>query len=499
MSLTADEQAAYLERHGMALAEYHTERLDNLLWDERASEAERMFDLVDPGWQANAKARIALIREQKNGVMDLINAVPASLAKGPGLAYARFKYRDVTGSDESAAAYMLELSGSASSLGRPEKWSGKRLDYARMWMREGRLKEAYALASQHRLKPEGDDYAELEWLSGYLALKIGDASRALDHFHAFRRAVATPISLGRAGYWEGRALEAMGAKTDAMAAYADGARYQSSFYGLLAAEKAGLPFDESLLGRETVADWQGAPFLKNDVVQASFLLYRAGEEDLAERFIRHYAESVGAETWAQIAQMYLDIGDPHIALSMAKFAADRGVTLPRPYFPVTKLAEDKLVVPSALALSIARRESEFNPGVVSPVGARGLMQVMPATASAMAGRLGLAYDEPKLLTDPDYNLALGAAYLDVLIEEFGDNYVLVAAGYNAGPGRPRRWIEQFGDPRTGKIDVVDWIEHVPFDETRNYIMRVLESYVVYDARLNGKTGPVRLTALMTAS
>jgi soluble lytic murein transglycosylase len=183
---------------------------------------------------------------------------------------------------------------------------------------------------------------------------------------------------------------------------------------------------------------------------------------------------------------------------MAKFAADRGVTLPRPYFPVTALAEDKLVVPTALALAIARRESEFNPTVVSSAGARGLMQVMPATAAKMAAHIGVNYEEAKLLTDPDYNLSLGAAYLDVLIKEFGPNYILVTAGYNAGPGRPRRWVTEFGDPRSG-ADPIDWIEHVPFDETRNYIMRVIESYVVYQARLEGLSGPVNMTTLLTAS
>jgi len=498
MSLSPDEQAAYLARYGAALADHHTTRLDNLLWNARATEAGRMLDLVDKDWQASANARIALIKGQDNGVNDLIKAVPASMSKGAGLAYARFVYRDVKDNDQGAAELMLERSSSASSLGRPEMWAGKRLAFARMWMRAGKLSDAYALASQHRMKAEGSDYAELEWLSGYLALKLGDPSRALDHFGAFRRAVATPISLGRAGYWEGRALEAMGAKADAIAAYTDGARYQSSFYGQMAAEKAGLPFDPALLGNEQVPDWRGAPFLQNNVVQAAVLLHKAGDEDLAERFARHYAEGVGADTWAQMAQMFLDIGDPHIALSMAKFAADRGVTLPRPYFPVTSLADDKLVVSTPLALAIARRESEFNPGVVSSAGARGLMQVMPATAAKMAAHLGVNYEEAKLLTDPDYNLSLGAAYLDVLIKEFGPNYILVTAGYNAGPGRPRRWVTEFGDPRSG-ADPIDWIEHVPFDETRNYIMRVIESYVVYQARLEGVSGPMNMTSLLTAS
>jgi soluble lytic murein transglycosylase len=166
------------------------------------------------------------------------------------------------------------------------------------------------------------------------------------------------------------------------------------------------------------------------------------------------------------------------------------------YFPLHPLAEMEIPVAPELALSIARRESEFREDAGSPVGALGMMQLMPATAEEVAGELSLPYSRNRLITDWRYNVTLGARYLDFLREEFGDSPVMIAAGYNAGPSRPSTWMAERGDPRKGEVDVVDWIEHIPFTETRNYVMRVTESIPVYRARLTGQGGPVRFTALL---
>ncbi len=172
------------------------------------------------------------------------------------------------------------------------------------------------------------------------------------------------------------------------------------------------------------------------------------------------------------------------------------MVVPEAYFAEVDLGLAHSPVPLELALAIARRESEFNEEVVSPVGARGLMQLMPGTARLMADKLGEEYDLAALTADPAYNARLGTAYLEKLIEEFGQAITLVSAGYNAGPGRPRQWIERFGDPRADDIDPVDWIEHIPFTETRNYVMRVAEAMVIYRARLAGAPQPIRLTDLL---
>lgn len=491
LSFEPGDDDRLLQQFPKLLAKHHTARLDMLLWEGRFTEAQRLMPRVSEDWQKLATARIALRRNQ-DGVDGLLAQVPKALADDPGLAWDRYQWRKKRGLD-SAVTLMDERSASAASLGRPDVWARDRRWAARDLMRDGKAKAAYRLASRHRLS-SGSDFADLEWLSGYIALRyLKDPKLAHDHFVRFRQAVDTPISLGRAGYWEGRSLEAMGKPVDALAAYEFGAEFQTSFYGLLAAERAALPMDPALMGQERYPDWRKAAFLKSSVLQAAQLLQKAGERDLAERFMRHLCESLDATQMGQLADMALDLHEPHIALSIAKFAADQGIVLNRPYYPVTSLAKMKLPVPVELALSIARRESEFDPVVISHAGARGLMQLMPATAKAMAAEIGEAYAQSRLTSDPDYNARLGSRYLAKMINRFGDNPMLVAAAYNAGPSRPDRWIRDYGDPRDPNIDPVDWIETIPFDETRNYIMRVTESLPVYRARLHGKTEPIRLT------
>jgi soluble lytic murein transglycosylase len=364
---------------------------------------------------------------------------------------------------------------------------------ARWAIREDRPRDAYRIAARHGLS-EGSTYAELEWLAGYVALtRLDDAETALRHFQRFRVAVSSPISMGRAGYWEGRAEEALGNAEGAAQAYAFGAENQTSFYGLLAAERAGVPMDPALTGTTQYPDWKTAAFASSSVFRAAVLLYDAGESALAERFLAHIAESQDATGVGQLVDFALSLNEPHIALMIAKRAAESGIVVIKGYYPLVSLGVTDPRVPLELALSIARRESEFDPGVMSSVGARGLMQVMPRTAQEVASRLSIDFDDGRLLTDPVYNATIGKAYLAQLIESFGHNFVLVSAAYNAGPSRPIRWMSERGDPRSGDIDVVEWIESIPFTETRNYVMRVMESLPVYRARLTGQVQPIRLS------
>jgi soluble lytic murein transglycosylase len=194
-----------------------------------------------------------------------------------------------------------------------------------------------------------------------------------------------------------------------------------------------------------------------------------------------------------MADMALDWGEPHLALLVAKAAAERGLILPAAYYPVPDFVPDDLAVSRALALAITRRESEFDPAARSAADARGLMQLLPGTAKLMANKLGVEHEVDKLLTDPAYNVTMGSAYLAEMVEKFGPSIALIASGYNAGPKRPERWMTEFGDPRSPDVDVVDWVESIPFDETRTYVMRVAEGVVIYRAKLKGEAGPVKIT------
>ncbi|PIE15058.1 MAG: hypothetical protein CSA68_08875 [Rhodobacterales bacterium] len=492
LGLSQSEFTAYSTKYPELLAPHHTARLDMLLWRGRFTDAQRMFDLVGPDWQALAEARIALRRSAKN-VDSLIAAVPEQLQSDPGLAYERFLWRLRKGRTESAIALLLAQSKSAQTLGEPLRWANQRRALARQMMRAGDGALAYRIASSHHLG-EGSDYADLEWLSGYLALRyLQDPKAALAHFHSFRVAVKTPISLGRAAYWEGRAYEAMNDTESARASYAYGAEYQTSFYGLLAAERAGLPMDAALTGSETFPDWRKARFMSSSVLYAALILHQSGQSALSKRFFLQVAETLNRVELGQLADLAFFLDEPHLALMIAKQGAKRQLVLHRAYYPLHDLAREKLPVLPELALAIARRESEFNPLVQSGVGAKGLMQLMPKTAKSVAEDLGLDYDKARLLSDWHYNAQLGSRYLADLRNEFGPSPILISVGYNAGPSRVRSWVSRFGDPRSAGVDVVDWIEHIPFRETRNYVMRVSESLPIYRARLSGKTPPLSLS------
>jgi soluble lytic murein transglycosylase len=489
----AAEQAAITGLYGPILVIGHELRLDRLLWDgEGGDTVERMLRLVSSDWQAVARARMAL-RDDAANASALVDAVPPSLADDPGLSFERFAWRMRKDRTDDALAMILDRSTSAERLGNPAAWADRRASFARGLLRDGRAAEAYRVASSHFLT-EGADYADLEFLAGFIALRrLDDPQTALAHFRRLEAAVTTPISLSRALYWQGRALEATGDPA-AASAFGAAARHQTAYYGLLAAERLDLSLSPELLATTTPADWRGAGFAASSVFGAARLLRQAGDETLAKRFALHLAEGLDAGGLAALAAWAEEAGDPHIALLIAKQAAERGVILPAAYFPIPAMVPDGLPVSRALALAVARRESEFNPAVVSPAGAMGLMQVMPGTARMMAETTGLAFSPGRLTADPAYNVAKGAAYLRVLIDEFGPSVALVAAGYNAGPGRPRRWIEQQGDPRDPDTDIVDWVEMIPFTETRTYVMRVAESVVIYRARLKGEAGPVRISA-----
>jgi len=493
LPFAANEEQALIDLAPEAVGFVHELRLDTLLWEGRTREAERMLPRVSKDLQALARARIALQAESK-GVTGLIEAVPKAQAGDPGLAYDRFIWRMKKDLYDEALELILERSKSAETLGRPEAWAERRAVLARYLMRTSDPKDAYRVAANHHLPTDSgaSAYADLEFLAGFIALRrLNDPVTAEQHFQHLLAGVSTPISLARAHYWIGRAQEAAG--KDGSASYKAAAAHQTAFYGLLAAERLGLTLDAGLIARPATPDWRDAKFTQSSVLAAVELLRQAGDRTLAKRFLLHLGESQDATGLAQMADMTLAWGEPHLAVLIAKQAAERGLILPHAYYPVPDFVPDGLKVSRALALSISRRESEFDPAARSSADARGLMQVLPGTAKHMAEKLGKTFDASKLISDPAYNVTMGSAYLAEMAEEFGPSIALIASGYNAGPGRPRRWMAEFGDPRRPDVDVVDWIETIPFAETRTYVMRVAEGVVIYRAKLKGAVGPVRIT------
>ncbi|WP_394180247.1 lytic transglycosylase domain-containing protein [Yoonia maritima] len=493
LGLTDDGQDALMSAFSDVLAPYHVARTDAMLWRSRRTDATRMLPLLESDQRALAEARIGYIAGKRN-MLPLYEAVPASLREDPGFAYDRYNWRAQRGDWTDAVAMLRERSTSRAALGDPFRWAGWRRVLARWEMREGRAEQAYLIASRHYLD-EGAFYADLEWLSGYLALTyLGDPSRALEHFEKASAAVSGPISSSRMQYWMGRTHAVMNNADLATLSYGAAAAHQTAFYGLLAAEKLGRPLDPFLVG--TDVEWKGALVFERELTKVAFMLLAGGERGAAVTFFAELGKTLSPVELAQ-AGAYLDhLNEQYYTLLLGKTAVTRGIVIPSLYYPIHDLAEMDLPVDPALALSIARRESEFNTTIGSPVGALGLMQLMPGTAEEVAGLLDMPYSRGRLTNDWRYNATLGSQYLAGLQEQFGPTPVMIAAGYNAGPGRPRTWMEERGDPRLREMDVIDWIEHIPFRETRNYVMRVTESLPIYEARLTGKTGPIAFTDLL---
>ncbi|WP_425083555.1 transglycosylase SLT domain-containing protein [Ruegeria profundi] len=502
MPMGSGLQKDYLENFGKLLKPHHTARLDRMLWDNHLVSAGRMLPLVSADQRKLAEARIAL-QKREPGVDGKISAVPKALAGSPGLAFDRFVWRDKKELDDSAIDLMLARSTGPDALGEPDKWAEGRRRLARLEMRQGSASRAYEVAANHHMTPEmGYGYADLEWLAGFLALrKLNDPATAVRHFQNFEAAVKSPISRGRAGYWLGRAYAAQGDAEKAYDAYAMGADYQTSFYGILAAEQIGRPFDSTLANPPRAAHWRQAEFANSSVLEAGLLLLKAGEDNLSERFLTHLVESLDSAQANQLGDLVIELKEPHLAVMIAKRAATTGTVLPAAYYPVHPVADIGLPMAKEMTLAIARRESEFDPVVISGAGARGLMQVMPATAKLVAQELGIlsGHKTGRLTADWEYNAKLGANYLSSLAADFNGNVVMMSAGYNAGPRRPISWMERYGDPRAGEVDVVDWIETIPFSETRNYVMRVTESLPVYRARLGKPALPVPFSQELTGS
>ncbi|MDA9207542.1 lytic transglycosylase domain-containing protein [Octadecabacter sp.] len=503
-ALTNDGHRALVNAYPDVIEPHHTTRADMLLWRWRTSDAANVLPLLDEGEQALVRARTAYI-SRSGDISNRLSTVPDRLRGDPGLTYDRFNWLADKGDWTDASELLLATSTSADALGVPWRWGSWRRILARWQMREGNIDRAYALAADHFIAPDETNYADLEWVAGYLALTyLGDYARALTHFQNFDGAVSSPISKGRAGYWIGRTQEKLGNGAAAIAAYQAAARHQTSFYGLLSAEHLGLTLNPDIVGGENFGDWKTSTLLQNPRVQAGLSLLEAGQRGAAVLFIRDAALEMSRQQVGQLGQMLMDIQEPFYAVLAAKSAARNGVLVQDVYFPIHPMADLDLPVEPALALAIARQESEFRTDAGSSVGALGLMQLMPATAQEVAGWVDLPYNRGRLTTDWEYNAALGSEYLAYLTREFGDTPVMIAAGYNAGPSRPKQWMDERGDPRRDftnpdPVDVVDWIEHIPFRETRNYVMRVTEGIPVYRARLTGQIGPVAFTDILVGA
>jgi len=475
------DEKNFLARHSTSIRpEDNEKRLDRLLWDGQNEAARRMLPLVSTDWRNLGEARLALAGLAPNA--EIVAArVPTKLRADPGLIYQELRWRT---RKEMVAAAVQILLAQPGDLIRPAAWWAERQTIARRVLATGNAALAYRIAEQHGLI-EGNAYSEAEFLLGYIALRyMENPSLAFDHFSRILGRVSTPYAKARAGYWAARAAEAQAKPELAAKWYAAAADHMVTFYGQLAAHRLGNEAPPQPVPEPVPDPAELARFNQNELVRATRIFLELGYRDQSKAFLLHLADNATTPTqFAMLATLAETNGRTDLAIAVAKRAIAAGTPLMVHGYPVAAVPSGGTVERSLL-FAITRQESAFDREAVSRAGARGLMQLMPATANAVSDKMNLPFSAERLTADGIYNVLLGRAYLETLIDDFGGSYALAIAGYNAGPGRVRQWLREYGDPRGGNVDMVDWIENIPISETRNYVQHVLENLQIY----RGQTG-----------
>jgi soluble lytic murein transglycosylase len=406
--------------------------------------------------------------------------------------FARAEERRRANDFAAAAQIFFEAPRDFAALVDADAWWKEARVVVRGLLDRGDAKTAYRVAT-HLGAPDHENYkADQQFTAGWIALRfLKEASLAARHFKTMESISRHPTTLARTFYWQGRAAETLGDRAAARTAYEKAARFSASYYGQLGRARLGLrelslnrPVEPSAADR--------AQFAKLEPIRALRLLYAAGAPDLTVPFYTGLSERLKDEAaLLLLAAVAYEQRDARGMVLVGRGAQEHGVlidTIAFPLFGIPDHPKDEPPVDRSVVYAIARQESQFTQSAVSSANAYGLMQVIAPTARAIAKRIGIAFDSTRLKSDPAYNARLGAAELGNLLHTFNGSYVLAFVGYNAGPGRAREWTQKYGDPRDPKVDPVDWVERVPFSETRYYIQRVMENLQVYRVLFGDQAG-----------
>jgi soluble lytic murein transglycosylase len=464
----------------------HKARMDLLLYGSEHEAALRAAKRLGANQVALAKARIAAYRKAPN-TRALLEAVPRELHGDPGFVFSRIQLLRREEKFTEAAQLMMSAPKEPGRLYNLDEWWIERRLLSRKMIDVGEHRTAYLIARDAAL-PARDIYkTEQEFTAGWIALRfLNDPSTAAQHFARIGVGSVNPTTLARAGYWQGRAAEAAGHAQEARSAYAAAAEQSTSYYGQLARAKLGLPQIE-LNGAPAA---RGRAIERLEVVRAVALLYELDEREIAIPILADMGENGDPDALVGLGELASRNSDARGMLLMGKSALNRGLPFDFYAYPVNGIPPFKSIGPDveqSIVYAIARQESAFNPSVVSPAQAYGLMQVTPDAGKFVCKKYGANFDFGRLKNDPVYNAALGAAELGGLIEDYRGSYIMTFAAYNAGRGSVKKWIDRYGDPRDPKVDAVDWVELIPFSETRNYVQRIMENLQVYRARFGGGT------------
>ncbi len=499
--LTRDGQRKVFGLYKSKLSEEdHAVRADHLIWSgyRHYDKARALLPHMGREDRAVMNARMRLNRNS-SGMDAAIRAIPNTRLSDPGFLYERAHWRRRKKTKTYALPiYLSSRTAPTSEVGKKVVWRDKKI-MAYWAISENDMKEAYQLSLHHGFT-RGTEFAEAEFLAGWLALTgLNEPDRALKHFTRLRDGVGSPISLSRAHYWVARSHEA---KRDGQQDqhYRLAAQYPNTYYGMLAGIEVDGTSHRVSLPSEFISEQDKALFASDNRVRALHLLGEAGEERYFSQISYHMDDHVDSlSKLSLLSELAKDYGFMRPSLRAAKQAGRFQSMLTESGYPlVTSIdALPKQKFEEAFVYAIARQESEFAPNAVSTARAYGLMQMINSTAKATARKHRVKYDINRLSSDGDYAARLGALHLNDLLNQWDGSYILAAVSYNAGPHRAKQWIKTYGDPRSSQIDSIDWVEKIPFSETRNYVMRVMENMEVYRARLSNNSAPNRLEQDLT--
>ncbi len=494
---TQSEERTILNAYGTWLRpEDHVARVDHLLWARKVTSARRSFNLLPRAERCRAETRAELYlraagAEQSYYDLSVEDRLDA------GVQHAAIRYFRRIDNEDVAISLVRTLPDDPKALRNPARFWNERSLLMRWALKNGRFSDAYDMAHAHGLE-DGLDLAEAEFNAGWIALRfLDDPERAETHFLALANWATSPISSARAYYWLGRAAKARRADDLARARFAIAAAHLYTYYGQLAAEELGGAYTaQRFVTNGAIEPIDHERFDRHPAAQAFRMI-----TDLNDRralLIFSYTLDDQLETpgeYLVLADLTIGEDAPHLTVRAGKTAVRNDTLLPEISYPLVRVPEGaaRFAAPE-LILGLSRQESEFNPRAYSRAGARGVMQLLPSTAKLTARKENLRYSRDALLADPEYNMTIGSAHLSHLLDRFDGSYIMTFVGYNAGPVRADRWVQDYGDPRSGTVDPIDWVELIPFSETRNYVQRVLENMQIYRARLNKAPIAGRLSA-----
>lgn len=487
-----NEDALLKDFPGVLTREDHRARMERFIFKSQWAKATRAANWAGSDYLVLVKARQAVDGEAANAKA-LVTAIPAALSNDTSAIFARAQLAR-RGNEAVAAAKMLDrVTRDPAILVDGDEWWIERRMIARKLLDAGDADNAYKVVAGHGAASAAMR-VEAEFHAGWIALRfLNDAKKAEQHFLAARTAAVMPMSQSRADYWLGRAARHDGDMLKARAMFEKAAQHSAFFYGQLARSELGLAEMPAHLPGLSPEDRQ--TIMHDSALRAVNLLLTIGERDLAMQMTSDMAQNSGSPLQLHaLGLIYAERQDTRAQLTLGKLALQRGVPLKYHAFPTAGIPDFQHLntpVETPIVHAIARQESAFNPRAVSHAGAMGLMQLMPATARVTATRAKTSYDANRLLSDPAYNAQIGAAHLSELVDAWRGSYILTFASYNAGGGNVKKWIEAYGDPRQPSVDPIDWIERIPFTETRNYVQRIMENLQVYRARISPGT-PLRI-------